>query len=148
MSRIRAGVVGVGNCFAGLIQGIEYYRTHPERKITGVMHENMGGYSIHDVEFVSAFDVSKKKVGKRLDQAIYAYPNMVDWVELPKMDTVVSPAPVFDGVGPYVRDMIDPIENSSEDELKDMILDELKRTKTEVIISYLPVGSQKAGEFW
>ncbi|MBN2478085.1 inositol-3-phosphate synthase [Candidatus Micrarchaeota archaeon] len=146
--KIKVGVVGVGNCFAGLVQGIEYYRQNPERKVTGIMNEKMAGYSIHDVEIVSAFDVSKRKVGKRLDQAIYAYPNMVDWIELPKMETVVSPAPVLDGVGHYVKDMIDPIKDATEDELKDMIIDELKRSKTEIIISYLPVGSQKAAEFW
>ena len=146
--KIRVGVVGVGNCFAGLIEGIQYYKEHPERIVTGVMHETMAGYSIHDIEFVSAFDVSKKKVGQPLHKAVYADPNLVKWVALPKSDTIVHPSPVLDGVGIYVKDMIEPINSRPIDQLRKEILEELRVTKTEIIISYLPVGSQKATEFW
>lgn len=146
--KIRVGVVGVGNCFAGLIEGIQYYKEHPERIVTGVMHETMAGYSIHDIEFVSAFDVSKKKVGQPLHKAVFADPNLVKWVTLPKSDVIVHPSPVLDGVGIYVKDMVEPINSRPIDQLRKEILEELRVTKTEIIISYLPVGSQKATEFW
>ncbi len=146
--KIRVGVVGVGNCFAGLFEGIHYYKEHPERIVTGVMHETMAGYSIHDIEFVSAFDVSKKKVGQPLHKAVCAEPNLVKWVTPPKSDTIVKSSPVLDGVGIYVKEMVEPINSRPIEQLRKEILEELRVTKTEIIVSYLPVGSQKATEFW
>lgn len=146
--KIKAAVVGVGNCFSGLLQGIEYYKQHPERSITGIMHKEMAGYSIHDIEFVSAFDVSKKKVGQPLHKAVYAEPNLVKWVDLPEMDTIVKSSPILDGVGVYVKDIIQPINKRPVDQLKEEILQELSDSGAELIVSYLPVGSQKATEFW
>src|SRR4030095_4340752 len=81
MGKIRCAVVGVGNCFAGLVQGIEYYRRNPKEQVVGVMSPKMGGYSIHDLDFVSAFDVDPKKFGKPLSTAVYAEPNKVKWVD-------------------------------------------------------------------
>lgn len=147
--KIKVGVIGVGNCFAGLIQGIEYYKKHPDKKIVGLMHQKIGPYNFDDIEFSSAFDVGKNKVGERLDRAVFASPNMVNWVKLPKMKTIVKEAPILDGIGIYVENKIKPIKSTGEIEnLEKEIEREIKITGTEVLINYLPVGSQKATEFW
>ncbi|MBU0592000.1 inositol-3-phosphate synthase [Candidatus Micrarchaeota archaeon] len=150
MGKIRCAVVGVGNCFAGLVQGIEYYKQHQEQKVIGIMHENMGGYSIHDIEFVAAFDVDSKKVGIPLNKAVYAEPNKVKWVEtLSTMDEItVKQSPQLDGVGTYVEKVVTPVHERPTEELKKEILHELKEKKVEILVSYLPVGSDKATKFW
>lgn len=147
--KIKVGVIGVGNCFAGLIQGIEYYKKNKNKKIIGLMHRKVGPYNFDDIEFSSAFDVGKNKVGKRLDEAVFASPNMVNWIKLPKIKTIVKEAPVLDGVGIYVENKINPIKNPTPiEKLEKEIKKEIKKTGTEVLINYLPVGSQKATEFW
>jgi myo-inositol-1-phosphate synthase len=150
MAKIRCAVVGVGNCFAGLVQGIEYYRLHPEQEVTGVMHPVIGGYSIHDIEFVAAFDVDSKKVGKPLNEAVYAEPNKVKWVErLSAMkDVIVKQSPQLDGVGTYVQKVVKPVGERPAEELRKEALRELKEKKVEVLVSYLPVGADKATQFW
>ncbi|MDD5171723.1 MAG: inositol-3-phosphate synthase [Candidatus ainarchaeum sp.] len=150
MGKIRCAVVGVGNCFAGLVEGIEYYRQHPEQKVIGIMHETMGGYSIHDIDFVAAFDVDSKKVGKALNEAVYAEPNKVRWVGgLPSMrDVTVKQSPQLDGVGTYVNKIVMPVKERPAEELKKEIIKELKDKKAEILVSYLPVGSDKATQFW
>jgi len=150
MTKIRCAVVGVGNCFAGLVQGIEYYRRNPKQQVTGVMHPTMGGYSIHDIEFVAAFDVDSKKVGKPLNKAVYAEPNKVCWVDsLPTMQNViVKQAPRLDGVGSYVYKVVTPVPDRPVDELRQEIVKELKAKKVEVLVSYLPVGSDNATKLW
>lgn len=150
MGKIRCAVVGVGNCFAGLVQGIEYYKQHPEQEVIGVMHPIMGNYSIHDIDFVAAFDVDSKKVGKRLSEAVYAEPNKVKWVEkLSTMQEVkVMQSPQLDGVGHYVEKVVMPVPQKPVEELKKEILHELKEKKVEILVSYLPVGSEKATKFW
>lgn len=152
MGKIKCAVVGVGNCFAGLVQGIEYYKKNPDRRITGIMHENMGGYSIYDIDFVAAFDVGEDKVGKTLTEAIYAPPNMVKWIpmeEMPKGDVIVKESPALDGVGIWVQNKVKPIESGKTyEQLKEEAIKEIKDKGVEVIVSYLPVGSQKATEFW
>lgn len=147
--KIKVGVIGVGNCFAGLIQGIEYYKRNPKQKITGLMHEKIGLYELDDIEFTCAFDVAKNKVGERLDKAIYAFPNKVNWIKLPKINVIVKEAPVSDGVGVWVQNLVNPIKNRKPiRRLEKEIIEEIKKTKTEILINYLPVGSQKATEFW
>jgi myo-inositol-1-phosphate synthase len=87
--RIKVGLVGIGNCFSGLIQGIEYYRQNPSQEVTGIIHDNLAGYGIHDVDFVCGFDVGENKIGKPINEAIYEYPNMVDWIpkdSMPKIE--------------------------------------------------------------
>ena len=149
MAKIRAGVIGVGNCFSGLYEGMEYYRQNPSRKVVGLMHEKIAGYSWSDIEFVSAFDVAENKIGKHLDKAVYQYPNMVDWVkEMPKSACIVREAPALDGVGLYVQNRINPVKNRPLPVLRKEIISEIESTKTEVLVNYLPVGSQKATEFW
>ena len=150
MGKIKCAVVGVGNCFAGLVQGIEYYRQNPDQKVIGIMHEDMAGYKISDIDFVAAFDVDSKKVGKPLNEAAYAEPNKVKWVDnLPTMgDVIVKQSPRLDGVGSYVEKVVVPIEDRPLDELKSEIVEELKKKNVEIIVSYLPVGSDEATKFW
>jgi myo-inositol-1-phosphate synthase len=149
LKKIKVGVIGVGNCFAGLIQGIEYYKRNPNSKKIGLMHEKIGPYNFDDIEFTCAFDVAKNKVGKRLDRAVYTSPNKVNWLKLPRSKVIVKEAPVLDGVGKWVKDLINPIKNKKPLSLLEKdIIKEIKKTKTEILINYLPVGSQKATEFW
>ena len=151
MDKIRVGVIGVGNCFAGLVQGIEYYRRHPNEAPVGILHRKIGRYSVFDFEFVSAFDVGANKVGRPLAEAVYAEPNLVRWLALPKHRhrTVVREAPILDGVGIYVLNKIKPIKRPTRlPLLKERILAHLKETQTEVLVNYLPVGSEKATAFW
>ena len=150
MRQINVGVIGVGNCFAGLMQGIEYYRRSPEEEVIGLMHKRIGRYSIFDVAFTSAFDVGENKVGKPLAEAVYAEPNLVSWLKLPRRGTpVVREAPILDGVGIYVANKIKPVRRPQKlPVLREKILECLRRTETEVLVNYLPVGSEKATEFW
>lgn len=150
MNKIKCAVVGVGNCFAGLVQGIEYYKLNPEQRVVGVMHEEMGGYSIHDIDFVAGFDVDSKKVGQTLSNAVYAEPNKVKWVEsLSSMsDVTVKQSPQLDGVGIYVSKVVHPVKERPIEELKKEIVTELAEKKVEIIVSYLPVGSDNATKFW
>ena len=147
--KIRTAIVGVGNCFAGLYQGIEYYKKMDTERI-GLMHENIGPYSWKDIEFVLAYDVSKNKVGKPLHEAVYAKPNYVKIVDsMPENGVIVQEAPVLDGVGKWVKDMFEPMENTAPIEvLREKIINEIKQNNIDVLINYLPVGSQKAVEFW
>jgi myo-inositol-1-phosphate synthase len=148
--KIRCAVVGVGNCFAGLVQGIEYYRRNPEQQITGVMHEKIGDYSVQDIEFVCGFDVGENKVGKSLSEAIYESPNKVRWTDsVSCCSGVVKEGPILDGVGIYVENMIKPIKQTkTREQLKKEAIEEIKRTGARIILNHLPVGSQKATEFW
>lgn len=147
--KIRVGIIGVGNCFAGLIQGIEYYKKNKNKQPVGLMHKIIGPYSFSDIEFVSAFDVGANKIGKSLDKAIFAFPNLVKWTRLKKSRVIVKESPVLDGIGIYVENKIKPLKNPTPiEELEKKIEAEIKKTKTEILVNYLPVGSQKATEFW
>lgn len=146
---IRVGIIGVGNCFAGLAQGIQYYKQNSKKEIVGLMHEKIGPYKFSDLEFSSAFEVGANKIGLPLNEAVYRSPNLVKWTELPESTTIVNEAPILDGVGIYVLNKILPLKNPTKPAiLKKQILEEISKTKTEVLINYLPVGSQKATEFW
>ena len=113
------------------------------------MHQKIGPYNFDDIEFTSAFDVGKNKVGERLDRAVYASPNMVNWLKLPKIKTIVKEAPILDGIGIFVENKINPIKNPAPIEnLEKEIEKEIRKTGTEILLNYLPVGSQKATEFW
>jgi myo-inositol-1-phosphate synthase len=149
MGKIRVGIIGVGNCASALVQGIEYYKTTGESEI-GLMYPEIGGYRIEDIVFTSAFDVGENKVGQPLSEAIYKEPNLVRWVpKVSNCEVIVKEAPILDGVGIYVENKIKPIRNQRPiDVLRREIIDEIKRSKTEVLVNYLPVGSQLATEFW
>lgn len=150
--RIRVGLIGIGNCFAGLIQGIEYYRRNPDKKVTGIIHDTLAGYGIHDIDFVCGFDVGENKVGRTINEAIYSYPNMVDWISsdtMPTTDALVYESPALDGVGIWVENRIKPISTSkSVEEIRKEAIDVIRETDTQMLVSYLPVGSEKATEFW
>ena len=150
MGKIKVGVIGVGNCFAGLVQGMEYYKKNPG-KMLGLMHKNIGGYEFDDIQFVSAFDVGENKVGKTIHEAIFADPNYVKWADNVSFcdNTMVKESPILDGVGVYVASMINPIKQTkTTEQLEKEAIEEIERTGTKILINYLPVGSQKAVEFW
>jgi myo-inositol-1-phosphate synthase len=149
MSTVRVGIVGVGNCASGIIQGVNLRRSgDKEAKAYG--NAKIGPYRIEDLEFVSAFDVGANKVGEPLSKAIYEPPNVVEWMgSVSGADVTVMESPILDGVGIFVDNKVRPVKNSAPPiKLRDSILDQLKRTRTEVLVNYLPVGSQKATEFW
>ena len=150
--KIKVALVGLGNCFSGLIQGIEYYRKNPSQQVIGIIHEKLRDYSIHDIDFVAGFDVGENKIGKAVNEAIYESPNMVDWIDrndMPKTDSKVYESPALDGVGIWVENKVKPIQSGkSQSELESEIKNVLKETGVEIIVSYLPVGSEKATQFW
>lgn len=150
--RIKVALVGIGNCFSGLIQGIEYYRKNPSQEVTGIIHDKLAGYGIHDIDFVCGFDVGENKVGKLLHEAIYEFPNMVNWIpkdELPKNSAKVYESPILDGVGLWVENRIKPITSTkTPEQIAEEVKQILKDTGAEIIVSYLPVGSDKVTEFW
>ena len=152
VEKIRVALVGLGNCFSGLIQGIEYYRKNPSQEVIGIIHDKLRDYSIHDIEFVAGFDVAENKIGKPVNGAIYESPNMVDWIDkndMPKTDGMVYESPALDGVGIWVENKVKPIQSDkSESELAEEIKKIITDTRVEIIVSYLPVGSEKATQFW
>ena len=150
--KIKVGLVGIGNCFSGLIQGIEYYAQNPSQEVIGIIHEKIGDFSVHDIDFVVGFDVGANKIGKSINEAIYESPNMVDWIpkdKMPKTSAKVYEGPALDGVGIWVENKINPIKSTKTDEqLAVEIKNVIKETGAEIIVSYLPVGSEKVTQFW
>src|SRR5687767_5726924 len=143
--RIRVAIIGVGNCASSLVQGVHYYRNAKAGDpIPGIMHVDLGGYHIRDVEFVAAFDVDKNKVGKDLADAIYAAPNNTyRFADVPKTGVKVSRGMTHDGLGKYLSQVITKAPGPTED-----IVKLLKDTKTDVVVSYLPVGSEEATKWY
>jgi myo-inositol-1-phosphate synthase len=143
--KVRVAIVGVGNCASSLVQGVEYYRgVGDNEQIAGLMHVRLGKYHVGDVEFSSAFDVNSTKVGHNLAEAIYAPPNNTHTFARAKMNGVtVMRGPTLDGLGKYAGAEI--VESSASPV---NVAETLKRTETDILVSYLPVGSQKATEFY
>ncbi|MFH0927528.1 MAG: myo-inositol-1-phosphate synthase [Candidatus Micrarchaeota archaeon] len=151
MGRIKVGVIGTGNCFAGLYQGLQYYKTHKLDEAAGLMHPELGGYKLEDIEFVCAFDVADTKVGKNLNDATYAHPNEVRWLkkeDMPKTDVVVQESPALDGMGIYILERVKPVINKPIEQLTPEIKEHIKKTGARVLLSYLPVGSHEATKYW
>jgi len=142
---IRVAIVGVGNCASSLVQGVHYYRNaRPGERIPGLMHVELGGYHIRDVEFVAAFDVDRNKVGKDLADAIYAPPNNTyRFADVPKTGVKVHRGMTHDGIGKYLAQVIEKAPGPTDD-----IVGILKDTKTDVVVSYLPVGSEEATKWY
>jgi myo-inositol-1-phosphate synthase len=142
---IRVAIVGVGNCAASLVQGVHYYRdAAPDTKVPGLMHVQFGPYHVRDIEFVAAFDVDAKKVGTDLSQAIGASENnTIKICDVPELGVPVQRGHTFDGLGKYYRETIE----ESQDEPVDVV-QALKDAKADVLISYLPVGSEEADRFY
>ncbi|MCE4625241.1 MAG: inositol-3-phosphate synthase [Desulfurococcales archaeon] len=148
MPKIKAAIVGVGNCASALVQGVYYYKDAEEDQLVpGVTKVKLGGYHIGDIEWVAAFDVSKNKVGKDLAQAIFEPPNVTPkFAPIPdRLGVTVSPGPVLDGVAPHMREKFNPIDY--EVGLGEVV-DVLKSSGAEILINFLPVGSEKATRFY
>ena len=145
MDKIRVAIIGVGNCASSLVQGIEYYRNAQEGDfIPGVMHVNLGGYHIRDVEFVAAFDIDKNKVGKDLSEAVFTWPNnTTKFADVPTKNVKVRRGMTHDGLGKYLSQIIQKAPGATAD-----IVSILKETKTDVVVSYLPVGSEEATKWY
>ena len=138
MAKIRVAIAGVGNCASALVQGLRYYSMKGPDE--GLTYWDVGGYTPKDIEFVAAFDVNSKKVGKDLSQAIFQRPNnTVKITEVPKMDIRVKKGPVLDGIGKYLKEVVAISDESDQD-----VAQELKDSGAEVLVNYLPVGSTKA----
>jgi myo-inositol-1-phosphate synthase len=144
--KIRVAIVGVGNCASSLVQGIHYYRdARDDEFVPGVMHVNFGGYHIRDIEVVAAFDVNSGKVGRDVAEAIYAEPNNTTvFAKVPKLGVKVSRGPLLDGVNKYTAPLVPVKTNQKEVDVARI----LKEAKVDAVINYLPVGSQKATEFY
>ncbi len=143
--KVRVGIVGVGNCASSLVQGIEFYRhASGNEPIPGLMNVDLGGYGVGDIEVVSAFDVVSTKVGHDLADAIAAGTNnTIRFADVPTSGVTVSRGPTLDGIGRYLREEVEESELAEAD-----VADILRRTQTDVLVSYLPVGSQAASEFY
>ncbi len=145
MSSVRVAIVGVGNCAASLVQGVEYYKdADPASRVPGLMHVRFGPYHVGDVEFVAAFDVDAKKVGQDLSDAISASENnTIKICDVPPMDVTVRRGHTLDGLGKYYRETI----TESDDEPVDVVAT-LRETQADVLVCYLPVGSEDAARFY
>ena len=145
MGSVRVAIVGVGNCATSLIQGVEYYKdADPSATVPGLMHVKFGDYHVSDVEFVAAFDVDDKKVGKDLSEAINASENnTIKIADVPTLGVEVQRGHTLDGLGKYYRQTIEESAAPPVD-----IVKVLKDTKADVLVSYLPVGSEEADKFY
>ncbi|SDS88240.1 L-myo-inositol-1-phosphate synthase [Nocardioides scoriae] len=145
MGSIRVAIVGVGNCASSLVQGVEYYRdADPSATVPGLMHVLFGEYHVRDVEFVAAFDVDDKKVGKDLSEAIGASENnTITIAEVPTLGVEVQRGPTLDGLGKYYRQTI---EESGADPVD--VVAALREAEVDVLVAYLPVGSEQADKFY
>ena len=145
MSSVRVAIVGVGNCAASLVQGVEYYKdADPQSRVPGLMHVQFGKYHVRDVEFVAAFDVDAKKVGMDLAEAITASENnTIKIADVPPTGITVQRGHTLDGLGKYYRETI----TESDDEPVDVV-QVLRDTKADVLVCYLPVGSEDAAKFY
>ncbi len=145
MPKIRVGIVGVGNCASSLVQGVHYYRdARPDEKIPGIMHVLFGPYHIGDIEFSCAFDIDRNKVGLDLADAIFTPPNNTyKFCDVPKTGVKVMRGEVKDSIGKYLKDVVIP----SDDEPVD-IVKVLKETETDVLVNFLPVGSEEATKWY
>ena len=144
-NKVRVAIIGVGNCASSLIQGVEFYKNAKDNdRVPGLMHVNLGGYHVRDIEFVAAFDVVEGKVGVDLSEAIYAFPNNTyRFADVPKMGVTVSRGMTHDGIGKYVGKIVKKAPGPT-----DNVAQILKDTKTDVLINYLPVGSEMAGKWY
>ncbi len=143
--KVRVAIIGVGNCASSFVQGVHYYRQAKDTdRIPGLMHVNLGGYRISDIEFSAAIDIDINKVGKDLSQAIYAKPNNTyKFCQVPKSGITVQRGMTHDGLGKYLSQIIKKAPGSTVD-----IVKLLRDTGTDVVVSYLPVGSEMATKWY
>ena len=143
--KVRVAIVGVGNCANSLLQGVKYYKDADRgRFVPGLMHVDLGGYHISDIEFTAAFDVVKGKVGVDLADAIWAHPNdTIKFADVPKTGITVSRGMTHDGIGKYLSQVVEKAPGETDD-----IVRILKETGTDVVVNYLPVGSEEAAKWY
>jgi len=143
--KVRVAIIGVGNCASSLVQGVQFYRDAAEDEIVpGLMHVNLGGYHVRDIEFSAAFDIDANKVGLDLADAIAAPPNnTIKFADVPRLGVKVHRGMTHDGLGKYVGKIVEKAPGSTAD-----IVSILKNTGTDVVISYLPVGSEMATKWY
>jgi len=145
MGSVRVAIAGVGNCASSLVQGVEYYKdADPTQRVPGLMHVELGGYHVRDVEFVAAFDVDAKKVGQDLAEAIAASENnTIKFADVPPTGITVQRGPTLDGLGKYYRETI----TESDDQPVDVAA-ALREAQADVLVCYLPVGSEDAARYY
>jgi myo-inositol-1-phosphate synthase len=145
MGKVRVAIIGVGNCASSFVQGLHYYRNAQETdRVPGLMHVNLGGYHIRDVEIVAAIDVDKNKVGRDVAEAIVTKPNnTVVFTQVPKTGVTVQRGMTHDGLGKYLSKIIEKAPGSTVD-----IVKLLRETHTDVVVNYLPVGSEEATKWY
>jgi myo-inositol-1-phosphate synthase len=143
--RIRVAIVGVGNCASSLVQGVQFYRRAAAGSpIPGIMHLELGGYHIGDIDFVAAFDIAVGKVGCELAKAIFAPPNNTErFASVPSLGVEVRRGPTYDGIGRYLRDIVVESPTAEDDVAKT-----LRATGAEIVVSYLPVGAELASRWY
>jgi myo-inositol-1-phosphate synthase len=143
--KVRVAIVGVGNCASSLVQGVNYYQNAQENEpVPGIMHTVLGGYHINDIEFTAAFDVVTTKVGLDLSEAIYAFPNnTIKFSDVPHMKVKVLRGMTHDGIGKYLSEIVKKAEGPTDD-----IIGILKSTNTDVVVNFLPVGSEMATKWY
>jgi myo-inositol-1-phosphate synthase len=143
--KVRVAIVGVGNCANALLQGVEYYRKADAGQfVPGLMHVDLGGYHVGDIEFTAAFDVTTTKVGKDLSEAIWAHPNdTVRFADVPPTGVKVSRGMTHDGIGKYLSQVVDKAPGETAD-----VAGILRETQTDVVVNYLPVGSEQATKWY
>jgi myo-inositol-1-phosphate synthase len=142
---VRVAIIGIGNCASSLVQGVEFYKNAPDdAEIPGLMHARVGGYHISDIEFTAAFDVTADKVGKDLSEAIWAHPNnTIKFADVPNMGVTVHRGMTHDGLGKYVSTVVTKADGPTDD-----IVSILKETKTDVVVNFMPVGSEMATKWY
>jgi myo-inositol-1-phosphate synthase len=148
MPDIRVALVGVGNSASALVQGVQYYKDAKEDEtVSGLMHVNFGGYHVRDVKFVAAFEVNRNKIGKDLSEAIFTEPNCcAEFADVPSLDVKVSAAPIMDGVADHMKRAFRVYD---EGEVKPVdVAEVLRKSKAEILVNYLPVGSSEAARFY
>jgi myo-inositol-1-phosphate synthase len=145
MGSVRVAIVGVGNCAASLVQGVEYYRNaDPDSRVPGLMHVQLGDYHVRDIEFVAAFDVDGKKVGRDLSEAISASENnTIKIADVPPLGVEVLRGHTYDGLGTYYRMTIEESDAEPVD-----VVEVLRAARADVLVCYLPVGSEDAARFY
>ena len=143
--KVRVGIIGVGNCASALVQGVEFYKHAKEDlRVPGLMHVNLGGYHVSDIEFSAAFDVVDTKVGKDLSEAIYAFPNNTfRFSDVPQLNVPVHRGMTHDGLGKYLSQIVKKAPGPTDDLIKI-----LKDTETDVVVNFLPVGSEMATKWY
>ncbi|KYK36535.1 MAG: inositol-3-phosphate synthase [Theionarchaea archaeon] len=149
MAKIKIAIAGIGNCASSLIQGLVYYKDADPEDVIGLMHYDLGGYTLSDIEVVSAFDIDERKVGKDVSEAIFAPPNCtVSISEVPHLGIEVKMGPLLDGVAPHMKEYDDGKTFKPKNGDPCDVTEELKAHGADLLINYMPVGSEKAARFY